>query len=135
MLAELSQRILAELEEAGFENLTSIMNTVTVVSGDPKEPAENRTAFDELITNGFAQIAYENNALSKLESVSQQASLSATAEFEMKIKFDVAEGIWKWDRNFPRAYLRLTDAGRAKSRRILNERGYQWWLEGTRSNP
>ena len=128
MLSEQGQRILAELEEAGFENVSCIINTVSLGSGHAAELAENLAAIDELVVKGFAQVAYENEALGKLESISTQASMSAIAEFEKKIAFDVAEGIWKWVRHSSRAYLRVTGSGLEKSRQILNERGHQWWL-------
>lgn len=129
MLTEQSQRILAELEEAGFENVSCIINTVSRPSGDYKELAENVAAFHELILNGLAQVAYENKGLGKLESISREASMKAITDFEKMIDFDVAEDIWKWDRHTPRAYLRLTELGLQKAHQILNERGYQWWLQ------
>ncbi len=52
MLSEQGQRILAELEEAGFENVSCIINTVCLVSGDAKELAENLIEEDvDLIDN------------------------------------------------------------------------------------
>lgn len=76
-LSELASRILAHLEEAHAENVSSTINTVASVSGDIAEVSHARSALTELTNLDYVRIAYEVNLNGKrLAPVSKEQSLA-----------------------------------------------------------
>lgn len=128
-LSELASRILAHLEEAHAENVSSTINTVASVSGDIAEVSHAQSALTELTNLDYVRIAYEVNLNGKrLAPVSKEQSLADIGTIAGHLNFSVSEKIWKWDAS-PRMEIIATPSGLARSRDILDERGYEWWRQ------
>ncbi len=128
-LSELAQRILAVLEEAGEENVSSTLNTVLAVHGGAQEIVNFREAIVLLLSDGLADLVVRSGSSGDFHVLSRQESIVELSAFEQTMDFDTSEGIWVWDKRKPRAYVRLTDKGQQESERILTDRGYQWWRQ------
>lgn len=121
-LSELAARILAELEEAGAENFSSTVNTVTARNGDEREIDDSVEAVGDLVRLGFAVLRrYREPKLSREGSVDFLTSLAPS------VSFDPDDRLWKWDEKLPLVEIVATDRGRELAFEILDERGYQWW--------
>lgn len=128
-LSELASRILAHLEEAHAENIPSTINTVEQVRGDIEEILQAQSALLQLTNFDYVRIAYEDTKTGKFVPVSKDTSIVDIGAINDRLRFSEAERIWRWDRNFPMMEILTTPAGLAKSREILNERGYEWWRQ------
>lgn len=128
-LSELAQRIVSELEEAGFENVPSTMNTVLNLTGTTDDIDEFRGALGEIIQLGLADIGYVDVHMGKLRAVPRDEMEEVIGSLGKMMSFDAAERYWIWDRSQRVAEIIATKAGVAKSHEILEERGYQWWRE------
>ncbi len=126
-LFELASRILAHLEEAHAENIPSTINTVEQVRGNIDEISQAQSALLQLTNFDYVRMAYEDTKTGKLVPVSKDQSIVDVATINDRLRFSDVERIWRWDRNFPMMEILATPAGLAKSREILNERGYEWW--------
>ena len=126
-LSELASRILAHLEEAHAENVSSTINTVESVHGNIEEISQAQSALLQLANLDYVRVAYEDAKTGKFVPVSKDRSIVDIGAINNRLRFSDAEGIWRWDRNVPMMEIVTTPAGLAKSREILNERGYEWW--------
>jgi hypothetical protein len=126
-LSELASRILAHLEEAHAENISSTINTVESVLGNIEEISHAQSALLQLTNFDFVRIAYEDAKTGKLVPVSKDQSIADIGTIDDRVRFSDNERIWRWDQNFPMMEILTTPAGLAKSREILTERGYEWW--------
>lgn len=123
-ISELAARILSELEEAGAENFSSTVNTVTVRRGDEREIRESVEAVRELVRSGFAVLRqYREQKLSK------EASIEILTSVASSVSFDSDERLWKWGDKLPLIEIVATEEGRSLAFEILDERGYQWWRQ------
>jgi len=128
-------RILAELEEAGEEELVALLNTaVDETQGRPEEVALFREAMEQLIDKGLVLMAPQNKPGKRLVEVDAKQSLAMLSEVLGSLFFGADDLHWTADLG-ARSYVVLTPAGRSASERVLGERGYRWWYyeddEGT----
>ena len=123
-LSEMAARILAELEEAGAENFSSTVNTITDRRGEESEIESNIIALDELIRLGLAILRRYPS-----EKLSSEASLEVLPQLASSVSFDPNERLWKWDDKLPLVEIVATEPGRDLAFEILDERGYQWWRQ------
>jgi hypothetical protein len=74
-LTGLATTILAHLEEAHAEEVTSTINTVTAIIGAPEEVSHAQSAL--LLLNGldYVRIAYEDRKTGKFVPVSKEQSI------------------------------------------------------------
>jgi hypothetical protein len=129
-LEEIKQRVLSEVEEAGAEGVTCLMNTVLPKTGDEHELSVFMVALDKLVTEGLVFMAHVlddrgrrwSKGLSEDESRADIRALSQSLRFCSEGAFWTAD-----DETLPEREVVLTDAGRAKAEKILEDRGYQWW--------
>ena len=128
-LSEIAMRVLAELEEAYAENVTSTMNTVLALRGDASEISEISNSLRELVLEGLVRIAYANAETGKLSIVSKAQSLADVEELSRRVSFKATDQLWIWDKAFPRAQIMTTQSGLIRARQILEQRGYQWWVK------
>jgi hypothetical protein len=128
-LNEAAMRILAELEEAHAENITSTMNTIFVPTGEAGELDEFKIALEQLIGSDLVNIAYSEGPNGRLQSAERQASLAAVQSLDSSVEFDSRRQLWVWDTKKPRAHILATQDGIAKAIGILEELGYQWWKQ------
>ena len=128
-LDEIASRVLAQLEEAHSENVTSTMNTIFEVSGQESELSDMQAALRELIASDLVRIGYEDTRAGKIIAVSKEQSMADTVNLTSQINFNDSEGIWKWDKRFPRSQIVATSSGLVVADKLLQMRGYQWWRQ------
>lgn len=131
-VAELSMRVLATLEEAGEETISTLINTVFEPAGSEAEIADLKLALDSLVQQGLTQLSTAR-AGQRLEELPRQASIDEIAKISTRLSFDGSSKTWRDPQHSgppfadDEQYVVLTRAGRMKSVEILTARGYQWW--------
>lgn len=136
-LSELQMRILAELEEAGEENVPTIMNTVMEPTGDPSEVDAIQQALEGLVQADFISMSIDLDAAKRLKVLSQDQSLAVIADLRAGLGFRASDRHWMdirrkgppYSWSFP--YILATSEARRKGREILMERGHNWWRSPT----
>ncbi len=137
--SELQLRILAELEEAGLENIPTLAITVTDVEGVPVDWTSMRDAVTKLINADLLRVSLDNSHASRIRTLksgtqladiakggsrpwamSKDESLAIMAEVDAALITDPEYDKCWFD-------ILVTDAGGEMSARILERRGYQWW--------
>lgn len=126
---ELLHRVLSELEEAGEEELCTLLNTVIDASGSSDEIDIFKKAMADLVSSGLVEIELDNGRAGNKQVLQLAASLERIADLSMSLKFYPEERIWNWCSDLPRLNLFVTETGWARAREILDERGYQWWRQ------
>lgn len=121
-LSEYAARILAELEEAGAENFSSTVNTITARKGEQWEMANSIDALEELVGKGLAVLRHEGS-----QDLSAESSVELLSQLASDVSFDPEDRLWKSDDSLPLVEIVATDRGRELAFEILDERGYQWW--------
>lgn len=129
-LGEIAARVLSELEEAHEEDVATLINTVMTVSGEQKEVEALTAALLQLAQSDFVRIADEETG-KKSERQSHDLSITIIKTFAKGLVFDNREDIWSWDDARPQPCVMTTETGLEQARRILDERGHQWWLQRT----
>lgn len=133
--AEMKKRILATLEEAGFEDANALLNTVMTPSGNSDEPKLFEDALVALLEEGaiFVEIAGERWPRDWRQNDDGRALIERLADHYV---YDSSEKIWRDSRyrqqenKVPSApMVTLTEAGKAKSIELLEEHGYEWWRQ------
>lgn len=125
-LTELASRILAHLEEAHAEEITSTINSLTPMSGARDEVTQAQSALIQLIDLDYVRIAPDRISGRPIP-LSKDQSILAIGTIGDRLRFSPSEGFWKWDQNFPMMDILATPTGLAKSRELLTDRGYEWW--------
>lgn len=132
---EMKNRILATLEEAGFENANSLLNTVITPSGNSAELKLFEDALVELLDEGAVFIEMTDNRWPRDWRQGDDGRL-LIENLSAYYVYDLSERIWKdsrfhlqADKALPEPRVSLTDAGNTKSIEILQERGYEWWRQ------
>ena len=132
-LSELEMRILSELEEAGEEDIVTMMLTVAEPTGDRRDVEEMQSALDSLVRLDLVRMSMDRDTSGRLRDLSRADSLEVIADLKSRLRFDSKKAIWvnaqrsgpPFDDPFP--YIVNTKAGKEKGFEILDERGYQWW--------
>ena len=137
-LGEIEQRLLSELEEAGEENVSALLNAVLPNADQVADREELCGAIARLVSAGFVQMSLardRNGALRLLPESQVEAALQVIGE---RLVFDAAKRHWTWSgyrlplkRNEVQIpEIVATAEGLAKARDILNLRGFRWWGRG-----
>jgi len=126
-IAELQNRVLAELGEFWRENFAALANTAGDGSGTVSELALVQAAFEGLVQADLALVGVEGNDPTRLDRLSKEESLGVLAAIEEHLQLEAETARWVGKRE-PRPELVITDAGREEAHRILAERGERWWL-------
>lgn len=130
--SELTQRILAELEHAGSDNLHSILNTVVRVSGAINEVETLKKSLGEIINHRLGYLALERMFPRSSVRLDEAASHRLVENLDGWFRFDETERYWTLGNGdplkVPYPVLSLSDAGFALAREILGGRGNRWWL-------
>lgn len=133
-LAELEQRVLATLDEAGAENAVSLLNTIVSTGGDAGEVESYVLALDRLLRMNFIVIADEIKSGAGLVDLEADAASLAMNEFAERLKFDGSARLWiDESRTGPpfspmRPVVVASVTGRQAARKIVDARGEDWWL-------
>ena len=136
-LTELESRILTELEEAGQEDIDTLINTCMVVKGEASEIDETKIALNSLVSKGLVSLATSLGPNNRLAALPSEAALQIVAEIETCLTFNSVEDHWlfcampkRTDEAAPRVRcpnVVSTDEGHAEAQSILEARGYRWW--------
>jgi hypothetical protein len=130
---ELSERILATLEEAGEENIPTLMNTVVTSADVAPNVDDLQEALRELLQKRLARLATSAAPGQRLKELQQDVEENEIARLSDWLQYDTALRSWvdrrtsgpPYSDSYP--YVKLTQAGRAASTRILSAKGYEWW--------
>lgn len=120
---ETLSRILAELEEAGEEEMVTLVNTVMPRTGESGELDMFSSALIDLIVSGDITAERRSRGRS-LEPISPANEVRRTLS---GFAFDRVEGFWVDATKAFDVYVVASPAGLERARRILDERGYRWW--------
>jgi len=126
-------RIVSELEEAGEEDVVTMMNTVVQPAGDPGELAEVQQALENLVHADLIRMSMDRDSSGRLKDFPKNESLDVIADLESGLSFNRERMLWTDTRHpgppyaDPFPYIVNTETGRKKGFEILDERGYQWW--------
>jgi hypothetical protein len=132
-LSELEMRIVSELEEAGEEDIVTMMNTVVQPAGDIRELADVQQALENLVRADLIRMSMDRDATGRLRDLSASESLDVIADLNSGLRFKGDKRLWTDTRQsgppygFPFPYIVNTASGKKKGFEILEERGYQWW--------
>jgi hypothetical protein len=133
---EMQQRILAELEECAAEQeLVTLLNTVIADrQGRPEEVTLFREAIEQLIDKGLTLMAPKNEPGQRVVEVDAAQSRAMVSEVLAPLFFGADDLHWTAD-PFVTTYAVLTDAGRLAGKKLLDERGYEWWYDEDDEGP
>jgi hypothetical protein len=132
-LSELEMRILSELEEAGEEDVVTMMLTVAEPTGERRDVEEMQSALESLVRLDLIRMSMDRDASGRLRDLSRTDSLEVVADLRSRLRFDSTKATWviaqcsgpPFGDAFP--YIVNTKAGKREGFEILNQRGYQWW--------
>ena len=93
-LSELEMRILSELEEAGEDNFTALLNTVTQSRDMPTAVAEYQRSLKRLVELGYIRMATDRDGRGMLADLSIEESLNRIAEISTVLEFRVSKNHW-----------------------------------------
>jgi hypothetical protein len=129
----LELRILSELEEAGAEDVVTMMVTVMQSAGDVGEVHDMQRALENLVQADFIRMSMERDESKRLRRLSKTESLDVIADLRSGLRFDSDRRYWKDTRHAgppygsPFPYIVATETGKENAFQILDQRGYQWW--------
>jgi hypothetical protein len=127
LLSELAQRILAELEEAWAENVTSTLNTVLDVKGESEELDAMFRALRELTLLDLIVLRDRVEPMGPVDTLDKARSLARLQDLKSLLWFDTDSQLWTQGSARARAEIVALDAGLEAARKLLDQRGYQWW--------
>lgn len=132
-LSELEMRILAELDDAGEEDVLTMLNTVTDATGDNGELAKFQQALYGLHNKQLVSIDLESMPTGPI-TLHGEAVVTEIEGLASNFTF-VSEGLYWTDVRekgppyfqTPLPRIVIADAGEAMALNILESRGYRWW--------
>jgi hypothetical protein len=131
---EMQLRLLAELEEAHWNNVFSLLNTVIVPSGDLSEPGVMQDAVLAMVAEGKLLIGTEAFYPRKAELLSSEAAVEFASRLAEQFEFNARESYWTYVGGSMRTgrypFVELTAEGLKAAEAILGQRGYRWWEHG-----
>lgn len=133
ILSELEMRIVSELEEAGEEDVLTLLLTVMEPVGEASEVEQMCVALENLVRSGFVRLSVDRDSTRRLRALPQGQSLAVITELPANLRFQTERRHWTDIRHTgppygsPFPYVVGTQSGIAKALEILTERGYQWW--------
>lgn len=125
---EISERVLAELEEAQEENIYGLMNTVIQATGAEAERGIYAAALVRLIEFGDVALARESSGRPLKEMSAADSALEARRA-TAAMKFEPSKRGWIDPTDAYEIYAVLLPPGLERSVKLLEERGYQWWRQ------
>ena len=133
-VSELELRILANLEEAGEENVPALLNTILLNADEESAYLDSYLkALQNLVTKDHVRLSTSRGSDRRLADLSIANSLREIEGQRGELIFDASEKLWRdksrvgppYGPTYP--YVVLTKVGRALSIKVQTERGYQWW--------
>lgn len=133
--AEMAERLLATLEEAGNERANPLLNTIINPTGNPDEVLLFQQTLKDLLTENLVVIRMTSIPHGR-QALTDEDAMAQIAILANHYNFDPTEGIWSDTRyggppyyQIPEPEVVLTKSGREKSVQLLQERGYEWWRQ------
>ncbi len=132
-LSELDQRILSELDEAGREDVPTMMLTTMAGTGEPKEVHVFKSALERLVLKGLVRMSIDADPSQKLRALSELESLAVVAALSEHFQFDAGRANWRDTRHVgppfcePFPFIVATEDGKNLALKVLQQRGYKWW--------
>jgi hypothetical protein len=131
-LPKLARLVLANLEEAGEDDLAALLNTVTGRRGSAEEVSTFSAALTDLIQKNLLAIATRRDDVSRQWiPLNNLESLDVVARLNLLLRWYPKDLLWNISQNTFRPHAVLTDAGICAARMVLEEDG---WPNGTRSD-
>ena len=127
-LSEFAQRTLAELDEAGEENLPTLLNTILIPTGESNEFLGLRDAISSLLQENLVRIAFERDQSLRLKDISFEDSLSVVEHLSEHLIYNPEVRHWTGGQR-PWPHVVSTERGKQRGNEILSVRGYQWWRQ------
>lgn len=130
-LGELAERALAELEEAGSDNIFALLNTIIAPQGHTSEIDEFRIALSSLLAHDLVTLEIARFGHRNAEQLTREQSATVLGTLEQWFRNDPALRSWRLregdmrHESFPA--VRLTLQGRTQSEVVLDAKGYRWW--------
>ena len=93
-LSELEMRVLSELEEAGEEDIVTMMLTVAKATGDRREIEDMQSALESLVRLDLIRISMDRDTTGRLRDLSKNDSLKVIADLKSRLHFDSKKAIW-----------------------------------------
>lgn len=135
-MEEVKKRVLSELEEAGEEEVTTLLNTVFLPTGDKIEAELVSDALGELAREGLVLVAVANTDRKTWKILEIEDSVSEINRLPEFIHFVSKRRLWTDVRDVGPPYSMFntplvvaTEQGKSRAFEILDERGYQWWRQ------
>jgi hypothetical protein len=131
-LYEFERRILSELEEAGEEPVTGMLNTVIEGTGWQGEVSMYQKALRNLVEADLVRMTIAQ-PVGRSEITSKQVSMDQIDTISSYLKFDDIAKLWRDSRcvgppyTTPSPQIACTAKGKEEAFKILDDRGYQWW--------
>src|SRR5437016_4876766 len=119
-LSELEMRVLSELEEAGEENISAMMNTVIQPRGEASELLEMQRALMSLVQADLVRMSMDRDASRRLRDLSKHESLEVIADLPSGLRFNRERMLWTDTRHSgppygdPFPYIVNTKSGKEK---------------------
>ena len=124
-LNRIQRRILALLEEAGEENIASLINTVAVPKGTAPEIDAFSSGLLSLLEENYLVIACGRDPKTlRLVPIAEAEGHALVRDLKRLIHWSAAEGRWDWCGRGSIAEVQLTDSGEAAAREILLQDGW-----------
>lgn len=122
---KLARLILANLEEAGEDDLAALLNTITSGRGSIEELVTFIATLAELIETDLLFIATRREDVSRQWiRLSKSESLDLVARLETLMRWYSKDRLWNIPQNTFRPHVVLTDAGVLAARRVLDQDGW-----------
>jgi hypothetical protein len=129
---ELQQRILAEVQEVGFDEIHGALNTVLDPTGSLDEVDRLREALVAITQKGFGYLCLERINPRELVRLNDDQAADLLAKLGDWFRFDTADHYWTLGNGDPlkdySPVLFLTKSGIDEAHRILEVRGSNWWI-------
>jgi hypothetical protein len=127
--SEVANRLLAELEEAGQENLPTLANTIAGDEYISELPAQFSRALRALIERSLVRFAVERDSAGRLVDMSEIESIGMTEQLTRHLVYSFELTRWTGGPE-PWPEVVTTPEGRIRSRALLDQLGYRWWRNG-----
>src|ERR1700694_379980 len=124
-LTDLKRRILAELEEAGEEDVAALINSFAKRRGAADEIDQRSTRLASLLHSNFLEISRSRDKVSlRWAPLPQEESQALVSDLRSCFQWSDRDHLWNWRKDRPRAEAILTNAGLVEARKILSEDGW-----------
>ena len=121
----IQRKMLANLEEAGEESLTALLNVVTTHRRSPEDAHSYQEALGDLLSRDLVELARSRDAQTRhWVPLPKSEAVAIVAQLGRLIRWSAPDQLWKWTAEEPRIQILTTDAGMAAVLAVLSEDGW-----------